>query len=105
MTRLDPIESPSSSRYSARRMAKPVNFFYKNPDARSVSLLGDFNGWNPDSDPMRRQPDGCWFLQVPLAHGHHRYLFLVDGAPTLDPRATGTTKLDNFSKVSVIAVS
>jgi len=86
-------------------MAKPVNFFYENPDAHSVSLLGDFNGWNPNSHPMRRQPDGCWFLQVPLTHGHHPYLFLVDGLPTLDPRGTGITRLDDSSKASIIAVS
>ena len=29
--------------YSARKMAKPVNFYY----AKSVSLIGDFNQWNP----------------------------------------------------------
>jgi hypothetical protein len=45
-TTLNPIERPARSPYSGRKMAKPVNFFYENPDAHSVSLLGDFNGWN-----------------------------------------------------------
>lgn len=104
-TTLNPIERPPRPPYSGKQMAKPVNFFHKNPDAHAVSLLGDFNRWNPDSHPMRRQPDGCWFLQVPLTHGHHRYLFLVDGVPIHDPRATGTTQLDDSSRASVMAVS
>lgn len=99
-TTLNPIEQPARSPYSARNMAKSVSFFYKNPGAHSVSLLGDFNGWNPDSHPMRRQPDGGWFLQVPMTHGHHRYLFLVDGVSILDPRATGITRLQDFSCLS-----
>jgi Carbohydrate-binding module 48 (Isoamylase N-terminal domain) len=53
-TTLNPIERPARSLYSARKMAKPVNFFCDNPDAHSVSLLGDFNDWNPNSHAMRR---------------------------------------------------
>jgi hypothetical protein len=33
--------------YSARKMAKPVNFYYANRDAKLVSLIGDLNQWNP----------------------------------------------------------
>jgi hypothetical protein len=55
---------------------------------------------------MQRQPDGCWFVQVPLTHGHHQYVFLVDGEPELDPDAAGfVSGLIPFGKVSVIAVS
>jgi hypothetical protein len=28
-------------------MAKPVNFYYANRDAKLVSLIGDLNQWNP----------------------------------------------------------
>lgn len=31
------------------------------PHAREVHLVGDFNGWNPDANPMTRLPDtGIW---------------------------------------------
>jgi len=33
--------------YSQRKMAKPVNFYYANRDAKLVSLIGDLNPWNP----------------------------------------------------------
>ena len=98
--------SPSSlNRYSAKRMAKPVNFICAAPGAKAVFLVGDFNDWHPASHPMKRQPDGAWLLQVHLPHGHHHYRYLVDGKPTLDPRAQGVARDHQGHKVSLIAVS
>jgi 1,4-alpha-glucan branching enzyme len=99
------LERPVASPYSARNMEKPVNFYYSKPDAKSVSLVGDFNDWDPNSLPMERRADGWWFIQVPLTHGHHTYVFLVDGAPALDPKAAGKVRDDHYAKASVIAVS
>ena len=94
-----------SDRYSANKNLKPINFLLLAPQAKHVSVIGDFNNWSPNSNPMKRQPDGGWSAQVPLKHGHHRYQFLVDGVPTLDPRAQGTARHEQHHKVSVIAVS
>src|SRR5260370_24232890 len=98
------LERPSTNPYSARNMVKPVSFFYAAPEAKSVYLMGEFNGWNPTSHPMEQRLDGWWFLQVPLAHGHHQYQFLVDGIPTLDPHATDVTQNARYAQVSVIGV-
>jgi 1,4-alpha-glucan branching enzyme len=95
----------TNDRYNAKNMAKPVNFYCSAPTALFVCLVGDFNGWNSFANPMRRQPDGCWFAQVQLTHGHHRYCFPVDGEPTLDPRGSGITRNDRNERVSLIAVS
>ena len=92
-------------RYSAKRMTKPITFFCNSTQAKSVFLTGDFNGWNPTSYPLKRQPDGGWTIQISLNHGHHRYRFLVDGQPLLDPRAVGTTLGPYGDEVSLIAVS
>jgi 1,4-alpha-glucan branching enzyme len=86
-------------------MAKPVNFICVAPAARHVYLVGDFNDWDPAALPMKRQPDGGWIVQIPLNHGHHHYLFLVDGKPTLDPKAQGVGRDEQNGKVSVVAVS
>jgi 1,4-alpha-glucan branching enzyme len=86
-------------------MAKPISFFCVAPDADTVYLMGDFNGWDPFSHPMEKQLDGAWFLQVPLSHGHHCYQFLVDGRATLDPKASGITRNPWNERVSLIAVS
>lgn len=43
------------------------------PAARQMHLIGDFNGWNRQSHPMRRLPDGSWEIELTgaraLAHG------------------------------------
>ena len=94
-----------AARYSAKKMLKPVNFVCNAPDARHVSLVGDFNDWDATAYPMKRQPDGAWLIQIPLNHGHHHYQFLVDGKPILDPRAQGEARKEENGKVSLLAVS
>jgi 1,4-alpha-glucan branching enzyme len=95
----------AADRYSAKRMLKPVNFVCVAPNARTVYLTGDFNGWHPETHPMQRQADGAWLLQVPLHHGHHQYRFIVDGKPVLDPRASGVARDPRGERASLIAVS
>ena len=99
------LEQPSRSRPSARDLIKPINFYCAAPQAESVYLMGDFNGWSPSSLPMERRVDGWWFLQVALSHGAHQYQFVVDGTPTLDPNSTGTARNDRYEQVSLITVS
>lgn len=95
----------SLNRYSAKKMAKPVNFICLAPEAKHVHLTGDFNDWDLTAHPMKRQPDGAWLVQVQLSHGHHHYRFLVDGKPVLDPRAQGIARDHQGAKVSLLAVS
>jgi 1,4-alpha-glucan branching enzyme len=92
-------------RYSAKKMAKPVNFVCRAPHAGQVTLAGDFNDWDYTSHPMTQQPDGAWFIQIPLNHGHHRYRFIIDGKPMLDPKAHGVARDHRGEKVSMVAVS
>ena len=93
------------SAFGPHRSLKAVNFICQPPQAQSVSLVGDFNGWNPTTHRMKQMPDGGWLLTVELKHGHHRYAFLVDGKLTLDPRAQGITRNDQGERVSLIPVS
>lgn len=92
-------------RYSAKKMAKPVNFVCLAPEAKQVFLMGDFNDWDTSALPMKRQVDGSWHAQIPLFHGHHHYQFLIDGKAVLDPRAQGTARNEKNEKVSLLAVS
>ena len=94
-----------ANRYSAKKMLKPINFVCVAPTARAVALIGDFNDWQPGAHPMKRQPDGAWMVQVPLNHGHHHYLFRVDGESILDPRAQGIARNAKNERVSLLAVS
>lgn len=95
----------SSHRYSAKNNVKPANFYCNAPKATWVCLVGDFNGWRPWANSMKRQPDGSWSTQVELHHGYHRHQFLVGGEPMLDPNAYGVARNDKNEPVSLIAVS
>jgi 1,4-alpha-glucan branching enzyme len=86
-------------------VAKPVNFICQAPGAKQVSVIGDFNEWQPNIHVMKKQPDGAWMVQINLSHGHHQYLFWVDGEAHLDPRAQGIARTAGGQRVSLIAIS
>lgn len=75
--------------------------------AESVSLVGDFNDWQPEATPMQKMPDGCWTARLDLRHGSYRYLFLVDGKPMLDAHAQGVVHEPNkwHTAASLLMVS
>jgi 1,4-alpha-glucan branching enzyme len=89
----------------AHKTVKPVNFRYLGVAAKAVSIVGDFNEWQPEATPMKRHYDGSWQTQVPLSHGHHQYAFIVDGQLIQDSRAFGAARNAAGQKVSLIAVS
>jgi 1,4-alpha-glucan branching enzyme len=70
----------------------PVTFRFPErlaPTARSVSVIGSFNGWNAAVHPMRRTIDGEWSVTVYLTPGRVVYCFSVDGVMWLDPADEG----------------
>jgi 1,4-alpha-glucan branching enzyme len=103
---MNTIENASGTgRRPAQKTVKPVNFYFEAPEAQQVSLVGDFNDWDEAAHPMKRQPDGSWFVQASLAHGHHHYQFRVDGEARLDPKANGVARNARNERVSLLAVS
>ncbi len=55
-----------------------VVFRYRNPLARRVFLVGDFNAWNPTLDLMV-PVDSIFEVRLFLVPGRYSYRFLVDG--------------------------
>jgi hypothetical protein len=62
-----------------------VVFSLDAPAGNDVRLIGDFNGWDPDSTPLQRVQGSLWEASLGLAPGEYRYRFVVDGVPRLDP--------------------
>jgi hypothetical protein len=60
-----------------------TTFYYYDPSAREVALMGSFNGWQSIDGEMVQIRPGLWegVLDVP-ARGRetHRYKFLIDGS-------------------------
>ena len=88
--------------------AKPIlqQFVFDNARAKRVSVVGDFNTWNPTSAVMTRSSDGgLWSAIIPITPGRHIYGFMVDDSLfTLDPRAPKVRDADLGTDGSVVIV-
>ncbi|MCO5130834.1 MAG: 1,4-alpha-glucan branching protein GlgB [Xanthobacteraceae bacterium] len=56
-----------------------VGFAVLAPNARRVSVVGDFNRWEPHRHPMRRRGNGYWEIFVPGATAGEHYKFDIIG--------------------------
>jgi len=75
-----------------------VMFRYRNPDAKRVNLVGDFNEWSPTADPMTDENgDGEYTLFYPLGVGTYAYKFLVDGKNWVADPANPLSEPDGFN--------
>lgn len=73
-------------------------------NAKTVSVVGDFNEWNVTAAPMTRDR-GVWSVSLPTAQGRHVYAFVLDGERWIvDPRAPRATDSDYGRPGSVIIV-
>jgi hypothetical protein len=73
--------------------------------AERVSLVGDFNGWDPTATPMRLGADGRWTASVPLGLGSYTYAFVVnDTAWIADPNAPRAPRSEFGAAGSVLVV-
>lgn len=55
-----------------------VRFVFTDRDAKSVSLVGDFNAWSRDATPLVEESrEGSWVVSVELPGGRHEYAFVV----------------------------
>ncbi|UCF78446.1 MAG: alpha amylase N-terminal ig-like domain-containing protein [Candidatus Eiseniibacteriota bacterium] len=58
-----------------------VTFAFSPPiPAKTVTLAGTFNNWDPGAQPMEFDPAaGAWTVSIELLEGEYRYKFVVDG--------------------------
>jgi len=96
---------PASPRSLGSKALVPVHFICMAPQAQKVAVVGEFNAWNPDSDPMAQAFDGSWQASLNIRHGHHQYAFWVDGTLQVDPRGQGISRNGQGQRVSLLAVS
>jgi hypothetical protein len=82
--------------------AANVRFVFASPRAARVSVVGDFNQWNPTAMPLHRLNDGTWIIDVPLVAGRYAYAFVVDGRIEVDPAAPRAG--GDFGENSVVMV-
>jgi hypothetical protein len=91
-------------RNAASGGADRVRFSISAPSAKRVSLVGDFNGWNPGAVPMRRGSSDVWVVDVRLEPGRHVFAFSIDGALRADAAAPRAVEDDFGVPGSVVVV-
>ena len=65
------------------------------PNADSVSVIGDFNNWQSDANPMTREDGGCWYALIENAKVGNEYKYAIRNGETtfnrIDPRVREVT--------------
>ncbi|GAA0075767.1 hypothetical protein UT300005_01450 [Clostridium sp. CTA-5] len=71
----------------------------------TVSVIGDFNNYNPDKGLMKKE-DGVWIFTCDLKEGEYKYKFLINGELKLnDPTSNIYLPDDNEELWSVIMIN
>lgn len=85
---------------------RAVDLFVSAPEAVSVAVVGDFNGWDPRRTRMiRSNHEGRWTARLKLPPGVYQYSFVIDGSTWVPDPGAKTTLADGFGgRNSVIII-
>ena len=81
-----------------------VRFELEAPDAGAVSVVGSWNGWDPEAQRLKDPDlDGVWEIEIPLKRGQeHQYQFLIDGEIWIPDPETPLQVDDGFGGVNSV---
>jgi 1,4-alpha-glucan branching enzyme len=63
---------------TGKKTYKNVEISFYFPEAMSVYVAGEFNGWDTQSLPMKKDKDGVWRSKIKLFPGRHEYKLFAD---------------------------
>lgn len=81
-----------------------VRFVLSAPGASTVSVVGDFNGWDTTAAPMRETNAGLWTVSLPVSHGRHVYAFVVNRSRWISDPEAPLSPEDGFGVSSSVLV-
>lgn len=94
----------SAARRGEAAQPRKVDFELDLPGASDVSLIGEFNNWEPGATPMVRSSGGVWRATVVLDPGTYSYKFLVDRKRRIADPSSEDSVPDGFGGVSSLIV-
>jgi hypothetical protein len=83
--------------------AEPFTFI--DSTAKSVAVVGSFNGWDTSKNVLTRSAEGVWSTNIMLAPGRYEYQIVVDGKWIADPGAQQTASSEFGAANSVLIVA
>ena len=102
-----PLAGALFAKSAGGKVDQRVQFVLVAPDAKKVSVVGDFNGWDASHASLQAQHrgGGVWSVTAPVPLGHHRYSFVVDDSLwVVDPTAPRVIDNDYGMANSAIVV-
>ena len=80
-------------------------FVFHDDDAKSVSVAGDFNGWDQLATPLKRNGSGLWSTEIIAPQsGRFEYKFVVDGNRWVEDPSHGMKTPDNYGGLNSVIV-
>jgi len=83
----------------------PVRFEFTHPTAKTVSVAGCFNHWQPEAKALHPSGGGRWLKETALSPGTYEYRFIVDGQWMPDPSAPESVPNPYGGRNSVLRVT
>jgi 1,4-alpha-glucan branching enzyme len=65
---------------SMKEIQESAEFSFFSPGAINVYVAGEFNGWDSQLLPMKKDRDGIWRAKVKLSPGRYEYKLFADDA-------------------------
>jgi len=62
-----------------------LSFSFQGPPGETVTVAGNFNGWDPFMYELREGPAGNYSINIPLPPGTYQYVFFHRGQRYVDP--------------------
>lgn len=82
-----------------------VRFILHEPRAHAVSIIGEWNEWNPSAHPMMQREPGVWVTELPrLPAGRYHYKFVVDDTQWMDDPENLLKSVDGYGGFSSLLV-
>ena len=80
-------------------------FVFHDDGAESVSVAGNFNGWNRLAAPLERNGSGLWSTQIVVPRsGRFEYKFVVNGNRWLEDPSNGMKTPDSYGGLNSLLV-
>ncbi len=95
--------APQFTDQYGERIIQDVKIFFYSPDARKVSIMGDFNNWDVRGLPLTPTGrKGLWEVNLRLKEGVYSYNFLIDGKIIVPDPKSSTQSPDGFGGMNSI---
>jgi 1,4-alpha-glucan branching enzyme len=88
-----------------RLVSGGVRFTLSAPEAKTVYVVGSFNGWVKGATSMKREGQtGVWIAEVMIRPGEHTFMYLVDGKEWVVPPLAEDFVTDGFGQTNGVVI-